>query len=465
MSRSRKAEELKERWGAEGELFEHWADRPEAARQRLLDDLSALDPALLARLREALSAAGAAAGTAARHRQVLPLPAVPQAQWRGSRQAGELGEELIAAGKTAFLTPAGGQSTRLGWDGPKGSFPISPLRKATLFQIFAEKILAARRRYGLPLRWCIMTSPLNHLQTLEFFSAHGFFGLPAEEVALFPQGLLPSLSPEGRLLLAPDGGLACNPTGHGGILQAMADAGLTRSLGEAGVEELFYFQVDNPLVRLPDPQFAGWQRLRGSEMSTKVVLKAYPEERLGVPALVDGRPGIIEYSDLDPELMHSRTAGGLEFPHGSIAIHLLNTSFAARAALPLPLHLARKRARCLVPRAGGATVEEREAVKFESFIFDAAPLAASPQFLETAREEEFAPLKNATGPDSIETCTAGMIEQHSRWLEACGVRVPREGGRPRFRVEISPLFASDPQTLQDRLGHTVNSIDEDTLFA
>jgi UDP-N-acetylglucosamine/UDP-N-acetylgalactosamine diphosphorylase len=110
-------------------------------------------------------------------------------------------------------------------------------------------------------------------------------------------------------------------------------------------------------------------------------------------------------------------------------------------------------------------VEEREAVKFESFIFDAAPLAASPQFLETAREEEFAPLKNASGPDSIETCIAGMIEQHSRWLEACGVRVPRESGRPRFSVEISPLFASDLQTLQDRLGHTVNNIDGDTLFA
>jgi UDP-N-acetylglucosamine/UDP-N-acetylgalactosamine diphosphorylase len=146
---------------------------------------------------------------------------------------------------------------------------------------------------------------------------------------------------------------------------------------------------------------------------------------------------------------------------GPIAIHLLNT--LRRLALPLPLHLARKRVRCLVPRTGG--VEEREAVKFESFIFDAVPLAASPQFLQTSREEEFAPLKNAAGPDSIATCTAGMIEQHSRWLEACGVQVPREGGRPRYRVEISPLFAADPQTLQERLGNTVNKIDEDTLFA
>ncbi len=456
-----KAEELMARWSAEGELFEHWADRPEQARQRLLADLSTLDPGLLARLREALAGAGAPPT----HRRIGPAPAVPQAEWRGSREAAQLGEELIASGKTAFLTPAGGQGTRLGWDGPKGCFPISPIRQASLFQIFAEKILAARRRYGVGLRWCIMTSPLNHGQTLEFFSARDFFGLPAEEVTLFPQGLLPSLSPAGRLLLAPDGGLARNPDGHGGILQAMASEGLTRRLLEAGVEELFYFQVDNPLVRLPDPQFAGWQRLRGSELSSKVVLKAYPEERLGAPAVLDGRPGIIEYSELDHERMRARTAGGLEFAHGSIAIHLLNTAFTAGVRLPLPLHLARKRVRCLVPRAGGAGVEEREAVKFESFIFDAVPLAASPQFLETSREEEFAPLKNAAGADSIATCTAGMIEQHSRWLEACGVRVPRESGRPRYRVEISPLFAPDPQTLQDRLGHTVNSIDEDTLFA
>jgi UDP-N-acetylglucosamine/UDP-N-acetylgalactosamine diphosphorylase len=219
-------------------------------------------------------------------------------------------------------------------------------------------------------------------------------------------------------------------------------------------------------VRLPDPPFAGWQRLCGSEMSSKLMPKAYPEERLGVPGLVDGRPGIIEYSDMDPEGMRARApGGGLLFPHGSIAVHLLNTAFVARAPLPLPLHLARKRVQVLVPGPGGGAVEEREAVKFESFIFDAVPLAASPQFLETSREEEFAPLKNATGPDSIATCSAGMVEQHSRWLEACGVRVPREGGRPKYRVEISPLFADDPQVLKDRLDPSVNSIDGDALFA
>jgi UDP-N-acetylglucosamine/UDP-N-acetylgalactosamine diphosphorylase len=219
-------------------------------------------------------------------------------------------------------------------------------------------------------------------------------------------------------------------------------------------------------VRLPDPEFVGLHHLRASEMSSKVIPKAYPEERLGVPGRVDGRPGIIEYSDLDPDSMRARApGGGLKFPHGSIAIHLLNTAFVARVPLPLPLHLARKRVRCLVPRPGGGSLEEREAVKFESFIFDAVPLAAGAQFLETSREEEFAPLKNASGVDSIATCVAGQVGLASRWLEDCGVQVPREGGKPKYRVEISPLYAADPETLQKRLGRTVNRIDEDTLFA
>lgn len=471
-------------WSAAGQeqLFAHWAARPQDARRRLLADLSALDRRVVAELRDSLArgdpraaiagdraaAAGYRAAIAGYRLRggITPLPAVPVAEWRGNPEARQAGEELIASGRTAYLTVAGGQGSRLGWEGPKGCFPISPIRKASLFQLFAEKILAASRRFGSRQRWYVMTSALNHGETLEFFRANDFFGLPPEEVSLFRQGLLPTLTPEGRLLLAEDGGLAQNPTGHGGILEALRTAGLTESLGEAGVEELFYFQVDNPLVRLPDAEFVGLHRLRAAEMSSKVIPRAYPEERLGVPGLIDGRPGVIEYSDLDPESLQARTtAGALLFPHGSIAIHVLNTAFAARVPLPLPLHLARKRVRALIPEPGGGRLEELEAVKFESFIFDAIPLAANPQFLETAREEEFAPLKNATGVDSIAACVEGMVGLAARWLEACGVEVPREGGKPKHRIEISPLFAADQETLKIRLGCTVNRIDEDTLFA
>jgi len=201
-------------------------------------------------------------------------------------------------------------------------------------------------------------------------------------------------------------------------------------------------------------------------MSSKVIPKVGPEEKLGVCGRIGGRPGVIEYSDLDEQSMRSRTpSGALRFAHGSIAIHLLSLPFLNRLALPLPRHLARKRVRVFTPSAQGGRPEEVEAVKFESFIFDAIPQASVALFFETSRAEEFAPLKNAAGVDSVETCIAGQVELAALWLERCGVQVPRDGGRPRYRLEISPLYADDEQTLKIRLGSSVNRIDGDTLLA
>jgi UDP-N-acetylglucosamine/UDP-N-acetylgalactosamine diphosphorylase len=445
----------------QAQLFEHWRERPEAMRRRLLEDLAALHPDTVGGLLAELAGEPARVpGTAE------PLDPVPLAGWRGHGEPRSLGEELIRRGSTAFLTVAGGQGSRLGWEGPKGCFPISPIRGASLFQILAEKLLAARRRYGVPMPWYIMTSPMNHGQTRAFFAEHDFFGLPAGEVVFFAQAMLPTLSVSGKLLLAEDGGLAMHPGGHGGALDALRAHGLLEGMRERGIEELFYFQVDNPLVRVPDPEFVGFHRLAGSEMSSKVIPKAYPEEKLGVPGRVDGNPRIIEYSDLDPAAMHARRPDGrLRFAHGSIAIHVLSLRFLSGASLRLPLHQARKKVLVLAPGPGGVAKEEREAIKLEKFIFDAIPFAANPQFLETEREEEFAPLKNASGPDSIETSRDGLVRQQARWLEHCGVEVPRREGRPVFRVEISPLYADSPEALQNQLGAAVNRIDEDTLLA
>jgi len=455
--------EIVRRWTGEGQaqLFEYWRERPEPLRRRLLEDLAGLEPALVRSL-----AAELRGGPQAGPVEAEPLDPVPLAGWRGRREARSLGEELIGRAAAAFLTVAGGQGTRLGWEGPKGCFPISPIRGASLFQILAEKLLAARRRYGAPTPWYIMTSPLNHGQTSAFFGEHDFFGLPPEEVVFFVQDMLPTLSPEGKLLLAEDGGLAMHPAGHGGALDALRAHGLLGEMSRRGIEELFYFQVDNPLVRVPDPEFVGFHRLAGSEMSSKVVPKAYPEEKLGVPGLSEGRPRIIEYSELDFQARHElRPDGRLRFAYGSIAVHVLNVRFLAGASLRLPLHQARKKVPILVPGPGGGTREEREAIKLEKFIFDAIPLAANAQFLETEREEEFAPLKNSSGRDSIATCRDALLRQQARWLERCGVRVPMREGRPAVRIEISPLYSDSPEELKNRLAGTVNKIDEDTLLA
>ncbi len=453
--------EIRRRWeeAGQGHLFAHWGERSPARRRRLLEDLEDLDGEVLAGLQTALGAAEQ------RKRRLEPVSYVPEGEWR--RDPGFIGEgeAALRAGKAALLTVAGGQGSRLGFDGPKGCFPITPIRKATLFQVFAERIIAAGRRYERKMRWYVMASPLNVEETAAFFRRQRWFGLEESQVVFFTQALFPSLTEEGKLILAEDGGLFRNPNGHGGTISALRDQGLLDRMAGEGVEELFYFQVDNPLVDVPDPAFLGLHRTRGSEMSTKVIAKAYPDEKLGVIGLIDGRPGIIEYSDLDKARKHARDdRGRLVYSHGSPAIHVLNVRFLERVAADLPLHRARKEVSCLVPDAEGGRVEKRTATKFEMFIFDAIPRARAPLFVETVRQEEFAPLKNARGADSIDTCRAGITEKYARWLEGCGVEVPRREGASMHKIEISPFYALDQQELKRKLPASVNRIDEDTLL-
>ena len=456
-----------EQWKRRGQdqLFAFWDERSEEKKRALLMDLEALNIEVYELLQQQLKTQLDDSG----RRLIEPVAHIPEAEWRGDAKAQANGEDLLAAGKVAFCTVAGGQGSRLGFEGPKGCFPISPIRKATLFQILAEKILAARNRYDRPLYWYIMTSPLNLEETRSFFESNNYFGLPEAEVLFFTQGLFPSLTREGKLLLAEEGGLFQNPNGHGGTIAALKDSGSLDQMSGKGVEELYCFQVDNPLVRIPDPPFLGLHSLKGSQMSTKVIEKAYPEERIGVIGAVDGKPGVIEYSDISEENQKARDKqGNLLYSHGSIAIHILNLGFLRSHSGRLPLHVAEKKVQTWIPNERGGTAEERMGIKFEMFIFDALADAANPLFFETRREGEFAPLKNKTGPDSIETCRQGMMNLYARWLQANGVSVPMREGKPVHRIEISPLVARDAESLGESLNQrfpsTVNRIDEDTLL-
>jgi UDP-N-acetylglucosamine/UDP-N-acetylgalactosamine diphosphorylase len=219
-------------------------------------------------------------------------------------------------------------------------------------------------------------------------------------------------------------------------------------------------------VRVPDPLFLGFHCRARSLISAKVIEKAYPEEKLGVIVTVGGRLAVIEYSDLDEGRMRERGPDGrLLFRQGSPAIHLLDVAFLADPRLSLPWHLARKKAMTLNPVPEGTEIQEREVLKLEKFIFDAIPFADRALFFETDRAEEFAPLKNREGVDSMETCFRGQVEQAARWLSDVGVEVPRdENHRPRHAIEISPLFALDRQALAARRGLLKDRIDEDTLL-
>jgi len=367
------------------------------------------------------------------------------------------GRDAIGAGRVAAFTVAGGQGTRLGFDGPKGAFPISPIRGAPLFQWFAESLRGVERRYGFRPPWYIMTSPANHAATIAFFESHGFFGLSAADVRFFPQRQMPAFLPDGRIALSAPHRLALAPDGHGGSLRALAENGALEDLRQRGSEYISYFQVDNPLVRTIDPLFIGLHILTEAEISSKAAQKANDLERVGNFCLADGRLTVIEYSDLPEDLARTRNPdGSRKFDAGSIAVHVLSRPFVERLTAPgatvaLPWHRADKKVAYVAADGRLVTSAASNAVKLEMFVFDAIPLAKRALVQYTPREEEFSPLKNADGVDSPATARRDMLRRTARWLESCGVTIARDAmGEPAVALEISPACALDAEDLRER---------------
>ena len=387
--------------------------------------------------------------------RIAPIPVEPEAAPAEARAAGE---ESLRHGEIAALLVAGGQGSRLGFDRPKGMFPVGPVSNATLFQLHAEKVLALARRYARPVPLLVMTSPATHDDTVAYFHEERFFGLAKENVSFFQQGTMPAVDLiSGRLLLDAPGRLALSPNGHGGTLTALTETGLLADLKSRGVKHVFYFQVDNPLVKVCDPGFVGRHALANAEASSKVVFKERPEEKVGILAVVNGRCGIIEYSDLPAAMAAERELDGtLRFRAGSPAIHLFSVPFLERVTARgtgLAFHVARKKVPHYDPSAGRVVQPESEnALKFELFVFDALPMADRWLAVETARGEEFAPLKNATGTDTPDDVKRAMVALHAGWLQAAGIAA---NGHP---VEVSPLHALDADELQAKIppGFAVN---------
>jgi UDP-N-acetylglucosamine/UDP-N-acetylgalactosamine diphosphorylase len=368
-------------------------------------------------------------------------------------KAVKLGKKLINQGKVAAFVVAGGQGTRLGFDGPKGNFPISPVKNKTLFQIFAEIISTVSTKYKVICPWYIMTSPLNHDQTVEIFHSNNYYGLGKENIFIFQQGTLPNFSMEGKILLSDKGEIASSPDGHGGCISALYKSGALADMKKRGVEIISYWQVDNPLINIFDPLFIGLHMLDKAEMSSKALKKTNPMEKLGNFCLVDGKVTIIEYSDLPDEFAHKRNPdNSLTFELGSIAIHIINRSFIEKfisSEISLPLHRAVKKIRHIDTKGSFC---ESEGIKLESFIFDAIPLASKSIVLETKRSEEFAPTKNATGIDSAESARQMIIDRAANWLESYGIKIPRKSdGAVNCSIEIAPSFALEKADIKAKL--------------
>ncbi len=440
-------------------LLAFYNDLDETARERLLAQISAIDfqtlPDLIDRYVHTDEHFEVPAG-------LEPAPYYPRnpddpaRPWDREAMA-RAGESLIAAGKIGCFTVAGGQGSRLGYDGPKGCYPTGAITDKSLFQIFAEGILAHSRRHGVAIPWYIMTSPLNHEATVEFFRKNAFFGLPESDVMFFEQGTMPSLDKQtGRVLLADKGTIATNPDGHGGAIKALVVSGATADMKKRGIEHISYWQVDNPNIHVLDPVFIGLHATApdsSGEMSGKMLPKAEPKEKVGVfcRAPVNGsmRTMVVEYSDLPDELAEATNDdGSLKFLSGSPAMHMLGVAFiekvAGDPAYALPYHRAIKKV-AHIDLETGEPVEPTEpnAVKLERFVFDAIPMAEHSIILETDRVEEFAPVKNKDGVDSIVTSKQLQTERAARWLEAAGVQVPRKAdGSCDCVIEIGPLTAT-----------------------
>ncbi len=440
------------RAAGQGQVFAFFDQLDSAAQRRLLDEAAEVDLAEIDRLTRTLLAKGATAGVNLDGLAPAPYEARPEnggdpAAWAKAKTAGEA---ALRAGRVAAFTVAGGQGTRLGYDGPKGTFRVTPLKKKPLFQVFAEKIRAAGLRYGRPLHWFIMTRHQHHAATEAFLREHQFFGLDAARVHFFRQGRMPAVDFSGKIMLETRGTLALSPDGHGGSLRALDRSGALDLMQREGIDTVSYFQVDNPLVRCIDPAFIGWHLLRGSQMSSKMVTKAYPEEKLGHFCLQGGRLVVVEYSDL-PLAMQLETTpdGNLRYPAGSIAIHVLDRDFIRKMSgdgsdVSLPFHRADKKIPTV--NAAGEAVKPHKAngVKFELFVFDAIPFAQNPLVIETRRADDFSPVKNAEGVDSPRTCHDDQLRQFARWLQANGAKVETDAsGLPRATIEVSPLFGYD----------------------
>ena len=364
------------------------------------------------------------------------------------------GEAALAEGKVGAILVAGGQGSRLGFPHPKGMYDLKLPSGRTLFQIFADRILAVGKRYGKSIPLYLMTSPATHEETVAYFREHNNLGLAEDDLTIFCQGTMPAVDAEtGKLLLEAPDSLALSPDGHGGTLAALAKHDCLNSARERGIEQLFYFQVDNPLTQICDPEFIGYHLLSGSELSTQVVAKKLPEEKVGVAVKIGDEVRILEYSNLtDEAARRTDETGGLALWAGNTAIHVFDRAFLERMlenADSLPFHKAHKKVPYIDESGKLIEPEEPNAIKFERFIFDLLPHAKDAIVVEIDPACGFAPVKNAPGEqrDSPETSRAAVLALHRKWLDSAGASVADDA-----EVEIGPSFALNEADVKQRVG-------------
>lgn len=328
-----------------------------------------------------------------------------------------LGEEAIRANKLAIVTMAGGQGTRLGHDGPKGTYDLGLDSHKSLFEIQCDILKAAQEKYGVTVPWYIMTSRENNDDTVAFFEKHNYFGYPKEATNyFFKQGELPMMDEEGKLVLEANGLVKEAADGHGGVFEALGRNGILADMKARGIEWIFIAGIDNVLVQLVDPLLMGYAIKNNFRIVSKTVPKSNPDEKVGVFCKKDGKPYVIEYSEISTEHANMRDANEeLVYGEAHVLLNLFNLSALEEIEkFKLPYHVAHKKTSFMNDYGDFITPDAPNAYKFESFLFDA--FSQIPEFglLRGKREEDFSPVKNAVGVDSPETARRDYLNYHNK---------------------------------------------------
>ncbi len=319
-----------------------------------------------------------------------------------------IGEDIIKNNKYAVITMAGGQGTRLGHKGPKGTFKINTINgEKYLFQVIIESLQKANNKYGIVIPWYIMTSDDNNKQSVTFLKEHNYFGYDSNKIRIFTQGKVPMIRTDGNIVIDKNKLIKEASDGNGSIYKSLKNSNMLNQMKADGIEWVFAGGVDNVLLRIVDPILVGLTIEENNLIASKSVVKNHPKERAGVFCKLNGVPKVIEYTELPEDMAEKLDENGqLKFGEMNILSHLFNIKALERLAeVELPYHTALKKSDYIDKSGNIIEVSEPNAYKFESFIFDGFSFFNDMTILRVKREDEFAPIKNATGSDSPDTAT------------------------------------------------------------
>ena len=327
----------------------------------------------------------------------------------------EIGEQVIKQGHYAVITMAGGQGTRLGHNGPKGTYALDTINgKKYIFEIIIDRLKKAEKQYNVTIPWYVMTSKENHQDTILFLEKNNYFGYNKDKIKFFKQGELPLIDTQGKIILDENAKIKEAADGNGGIYEALSKSGMLQELKQNQIEWIFISGIDNILSNFVDPILLGLTIKENNVIASKSVAKANPQEKVGVFCKMNGKPKIIEYIDLPEEMAEELDENGeLMYGEVNIGTYLYNRSVLENLAnAKLPYHAAFKKSGYL--NANGKFIEpdEPNVFKFETFIFDAFTRYDDMTIMRVKREDEFAPVKNRTGNDSPETAVKLYNEKY-----------------------------------------------------